>query len=80
MEWIQARRECSLEHAWLTLGKQVKNDVERWKELNTNPAVPVEIKSEGSLIVVSRRHPGAGAKQWVRIVKTESAIKFVLGK
>jgi hypothetical protein len=76
MDWVEARIHCSLDYAWMILREQIKIDLNRWKELEPNPSIPVEANFGDSLVTVSKRSPMGEAKHWVRISKCENDIRL----
>jgi hypothetical protein len=69
MDWIQARIQCSLEGAWVTLRETVYSDIERWRELTKSPTdLPVISKEDRRVTITLNEH-------WATMERRENYIR-----
>ena len=53
MDWITARRKCSIEHAWNTLCERVGADIEIWRAAGSDDAT-VEFSADADIAVITK--------------------------
>ena len=53
MDWITARRKCSIEHAWNTLSERVRTDIETWGA-DANTGATVEFSADAEIAVITK--------------------------
>jgi len=54
MDWITARRKCSIEHAWNTLCERIRTDLEIWRAPLDNTAPTIEFSADASIGVITK--------------------------
>jgi hypothetical protein len=81
MDWIQARFECSLEHALLVLRERVNADIGEWRKRmgDAEPDSAIQVTDDGRRTVISRPEPVAGSGPWVVFEAKESCIAIRRG-
>jgi hypothetical protein len=77
MDWIKARLDCSSDHVWITLREQLRSDVNRWKELQSQQANNIEFNTDDRSFTISTRN--VRNKQWVRLQYTGFSIEVHAG-
>jgi hypothetical protein len=58
MDWIRARRKCSIEHAWNTLCERIRTDIDTWREAD-DLAATVEFSMDANVAIVTKNARGA---------------------
>src|ERR1035438_9226034 len=54
MDWITARRKCSIEHAWNTLCERVGADIEIWREPADGKRATIEFLADADVAGINK--------------------------
>ena len=58
MDWIAARRKCSIEHAWNVLCERVRADIDTWAASTEDSAgLKIEISVDADTAVITKNSP-----------------------
>lgn len=74
MDWVKARFDCSVEHAWITLREQIRSDANRWIELPKGQDRAVEINIADASVVGNRRDFAGNPGTWARVERSNQRI------
>ncbi len=59
MDWIRARRKCSIEHAWNTLCERLRTDIDIWTASSDGTGPTIECSVDGGTAVITKNSPHA---------------------
>jgi hypothetical protein len=57
MDWITARRKCSIEHAWNTLCERIGADIEIWRAPPGGNSATIEFSADADVAVITKNSP-----------------------
>jgi hypothetical protein len=63
MDWITARLQCSIEHAWNVLCEGVRSDLDIWKAAQTHSDPKIEFSIDANIAVITKNSPDASTSK-----------------